>query len=109
LIIIGGIIIIILYITRVASNEKFKINIIISQTVIILLLITDELIIENQINENQEIIFILNLNKLSTIKIYNSKSIIITLFIILYLLLTIISVSKIIKQNKGPLRSKIYE
>nr|YP_011036729.1 NADH dehydrogenase subunit 6 [Xestocephalus limpidissimus]WRK21333.1 NADH dehydrogenase subunit 6 [Xestocephalus limpidissimus] len=109
LMMIGGMMIIIMYMTSITSNEKFKMNIMISMLIIILVTMSDELMIELQINENQEMINLINTEKLSMIKMYNNKSMLLTLMMILYLLLTMISISKIIKHNKGPLRSKYYE
>nr|YP_011036651.1 NADH dehydrogenase subunit 6 [Xestocephalus ishidae]WRK21255.1 NADH dehydrogenase subunit 6 [Xestocephalus ishidae] len=109
LMMIGGMMIIILYMTSITSNEKFKLNILMSITLLMMLIMSDELMIELQINENQEMIYMLNMEKFSMMKIYNKNSMKLSLMMILYLLLTMISVSKIIKHNKGPLRSKYYE
>nr|YP_011036742.1 NADH dehydrogenase subunit 6 [Xestocephalus cognatus]WRK21346.1 NADH dehydrogenase subunit 6 [Xestocephalus cognatus] len=109
LMMIGGMMIIIMYMTSITSNEKFKMNIMISTMMIIMMIMSDELMIELQISENQEMLKMLNMEKMSMIKMYNNKSMILTMMMITYLLLTMISISKIIKQNKGPLRSKYYE
>nr|YP_011036716.1 NADH dehydrogenase subunit 6 [Xestocephalus iguchii]WRK21320.1 NADH dehydrogenase subunit 6 [Xestocephalus iguchii] len=109
LMMIGGMMIIIMYMTSITSNEKFKMNIVITTTMIIMMLISEELMMELQINENQEMIYMMNMEKTSMIKMYNNKSMSLTLIMIMYLLLTMISISKIIKHNKGPLRSKYYE
>jgi len=60
------------------------------------------------INENQNLINQNELNN-SLMKIYNFKSLYITLILVLYLLLTIISVSKVVKFFEGPLRIFNYE
>lgn len=93
---------------RIASNEKFKININIVILILILIIIQDEIIIVNQINENQEI---LNYREIdfSLTKIYNPKSNLLTIILAIHLLLTIISVTKMVKHNKGPLRKINYE
>ena len=91
----------------IASNEKIKTNYKILTISIILIMIADEIIIENQSQEIQKFL-IEKLTENSITKIYN-KTILITLTIILYLLLTIISISKIVKIHEGPLRSKTYE
>ena len=95
------------YMRRVASNEKFKINFKLLTLLVILIIISDEIILNNTPKENEEFT-IDNLEKLSTRKIYR-KTIIIIILIVLYLLLTISSVSKIVKIQEGPLRSKTYE
>lgn len=104
LIIIGGLLIIFIYIRRIASNEKFKLKINLFLITIIIIIYLDEIILENQTNENQNLFFQRN-NDLTLIKIYNSKSIIVTIILVIYLLITIISVSKIVKHYKGPLRA----
>lgn len=108
LVIIGGLLILFIYITRLVSNEKFKFNpIILFLNGIILIII---LLIN--LNENfnftllnkPRIIFIYNLNN-NFRKFITSNSIIIIL-IIIYLLITIIAVVKISTFKSGPLRQK---
>lgn len=106
LIIIGGLLILFIYIRRLASNEKFKINIKIIILLLIIFAFIDEFLQERQINETQNIIRIEITEHLSIGKLYNKKSISITLIIVMYLLLTIIVVTKIVKHYEGPLRSK---
>lgn len=108
LIIVGGLLILIMYIRRVASNEKFKINLNISLLFFIRILYIDEFIRDYVINENQNLIEQNDLN-LSLLKIYNMKSIYITLILVIYLLLTILSVSRVVKFFEGPLRIFSYE
>lgn len=109
IIIIGGLLILFTYIRRIASNEKFKVKLNLTVILIILILWWDEKLIDNFINDDIKIITI-NESRISLAKIYNSKSILITIILVIYLLLTIISVSKIVKHYKGPLRSyKKYE
>lgn len=109
IIIIGGLLVIFMYIRRIASNEKFKPRINVVLILIIILIISDEIIFRNQIIENQELLQRRNLN-FSITKIYSEKSIILTIMLVLYLLLTIISVTKIVKHHKGPLRAiNLYE
>nr|ATC73005.1 NADH dehydrogenase subunit 6 [Empoasca sp. EMHAU_031203] len=104
LMMIGGLLIIFSYISSIASNEKFKLNINVTFLLVSILMVTDEFILETQINENQEI----SCNKfmdLSMIKIYGQKSMFMTILLVIYLLVTMISVSKIVNHHKGPLRS----
>lgn len=98
-----------MYIRRIASNEKFSINLNLTLIFILIIIYIEELILENQLNEFQIINLTETQETLSIIKLYNKKSIIITIFIVLFLLLTIISVSKIVLHHKGPLRIKTYE
>nr|YP_010582906.1 NADH dehydrogenase subunit 6 [Aguriahana juglandis]UGN61326.1 NADH dehydrogenase subunit 6 [Aguriahana juglandis] len=100
---IGGLLIMFMYMSSIASNEKFKININMIFVMLIMLIISDEMLISSQINEKQEITETGNLN-FSLTKIYNEKSMMFTVLLVLYLLLTMISVTKMVKHNKGPLR-----
>nr|QZZ18328.1 NADH dehydrogenase subunit 6 [Kaukania anser] len=104
LMMIGGLLIIFSYISSIASNEKFKIKFNLTFIFIILILIADEMILMNQIDEIQSMNFSSELN-FSLTKIYNLKSMYITIFLVIYLLITMISVSKMVKHHEGPLRS----
>uniref|UniRef100_UPI003001FC08 NADH dehydrogenase subunit 6 n=1 Tax=Limassolla uncata TaxID=3019672 RepID=UPI003001FC08 len=104
LMMIGGLLILFTYMSSMASNEKFKIKLNMMFLLIIIFLMMDEMIMQNQIKET------MSLNKfflsdLSLMKIYNNKSMMLTLMMILYLLLTMISVTKMVKHHKGPLRN----
>lgn len=92
----------------IASNEKFKTNLNLTFCFIILLVIMEEMINENLVDEKERLIINYKL-RFSLIKIFNLKSIYITFILVIYLLLTIISVSKIVKLNEGPLRKFNYE
>nr|QUI77242.1 NADH dehydrogenase subunit 6 [Empoascanara wengangensis] len=104
LMMIGGLLIIFMYMSSIASNEKFKIKINFTMIIFIIFMISDELLVENQLSETQEILLSYN-NDLSLIKMYNTKSMIMTVMMVLYLLITMICVSKIVKHHEGPLRS----
>lgn len=112
LIIIGGILILFIYITRIASNEKFKFSTPIT-IVYLITLITATIssfndpffwnlkLINNETNKLDSIIqFYLNLNKFTNYP--NNSMIYLT---IIYLFVTLIAVVKITKKNKGPLRT----
>nr|YP_010809161.1 NADH dehydrogenase subunit 6 [Anaka burmensis]UNZ99520.1 NADH dehydrogenase subunit 6 [Anaka burmensis] len=108
LMMIGGLLILFSYMSSIASNEMFKIKINLLLLFIFMMIYIDEMFINNQINENQNLIFI-NINDLSMTKIYNLKSMMLSMFLVLYLLLTMISVSMIVKHYAGPLRNYNYE
>nr|QZZ18237.1 NADH dehydrogenase subunit 6 [Alebroides salicis] len=108
LMMVGGLLILIMYMTSIASNEKFKLNINLSLMLIIMLIYTESMMSENLTNENQNLLFNQELN-FSLLKIYNIKSMYITLMLVIYLLLTMMSVSKIVKFFEGPLRMFSYE
>nr|UGN61378.1 NADH dehydrogenase subunit 6 [Typhlocybinae gen. 1 sp. 2 BY-2021a] len=105
---IGGLLIMFMYMSSIASNEKFMININMTLMIIIMLTVQDELMIINQMNEDQEMMKPNEMN-FSMTKIYNNKSMMLTIMLALYLLLTMISITKIVKHNKGPLRKMNYE
>ena len=111
LIIIGGILVLFIYITRVASNEKFKWNFrffpffIISGIILISLLIFDYFF--NQLLNTINNFYLFNTNQLLSLNKYISfPNIILILLVILYLLITLIAVVKITNLKHGPLRQK---
>nr|WRY72419.1 NADH dehydrogenase subunit 6 [Eurhadina rubra] len=103
---IGGLLIMFMYMSSIASNEKFKFKLNLTLLIIILVMISDEMMMQNQINEIQEINETKNL-ELSLTKIYNNKSMMMTILLVMYLLLTMISVTKMVKHHKGPLRTNL--
>nr|YP_010583114.1 NADH dehydrogenase subunit 6 [Opamata lipcowa]UGN61560.1 NADH dehydrogenase subunit 6 [Opamata lipcowa] len=101
---IGGLLIMFMYMSSIASNEKFKLKMNLTVILILTMIIHEEMLWKNQIDENQGM-----LNSaawdLSLMKIYNKKSMSITIMLVLYLLLTMISVTKMVTHHKGPLRA----
>nr|ATF28640.1 NADH dehydrogenase subunit 6 [Phlogotettix sp. EMHAU-15090801] len=104
LMLIGGLLILFMYMSSIASNEKFTPNIMIMLMTMIIIFPIEEMMNEIQINEKQE--KFIKEETMTLTKIYNEKSMLITLMMFIYLLLTMIAVTKIIKIYKGPLRSK---
>nr|YP_009170629.1 NADH dehydrogenase subunit 6 [Phlebotomus chinensis]WPV76924.1 NADH dehydrogenase subunit 6 [Phlebotomus sichuanensis]ALF07245.1 NADH dehydrogenase subunit 6 [Phlebotomus chinensis]WPV76937.1 NADH dehydrogenase subunit 6 [Phlebotomus sichuanensis]WPV76950.1 NADH dehydrogenase subunit 6 [Phlebotomus sichuanensis]WPV76963.1 NADH dehydrogenase subunit 6 [Phlebotomus sichuanensis] len=114
---LGGMLILFIYVTSLASNEMFSFS---SQTllitisilflIIINLLFIDKSIFLHYIN-NTEMINFFNLkflfkeNFLNLNKLYNFSTNLIMLMMVMYLLLTLIIIVKITNFNKGPLRS----
>lgn len=122
LIFLGGILILFIYITSIASNEIFKFHInkkIIFIFFCLLIIFIFLLIFSNYNNilinkilnlENQSILDFNNLifeNNLTLNKLYNFPTNIITILLINYLFLTLIVTVKITNIFEGPLRSKI--
>lgn len=107
LIFIGGILILFIYISRIASNEKFHILNILSTTIIIiiriLIVIKLKLNLEYSLYNNNivplELYYNITINKL-----YSLPSGMLTLIIVIYLLFTLIVVSNIIGNKFSPLR-----
>nr|WRK21515.1 NADH dehydrogenase subunit 6 [Selenocephalus sp.] len=104
LMLIGGLLILFMYMSSIASNEKFSHNIMIMLIVIFLIVPMEELMFETQMNETMEMLT--KPESITLMKIYNEKTLMITVFMFMYLLLTMIIVTLIIKVFKGPLRSK---
>ena len=114
---LGGILILFIYITSLASNEFFFFNIKILLligsfflTICISIYFIDKNIIyfyqENiEIKLNNVIINYINENFLNLNKLYNFPINFITILLINYLFLTLIVIVKITNINKGPLRA----
>nr|YP_011036638.1 NADH dehydrogenase subunit 6 [Planaphrodes nigricans]WRK21242.1 NADH dehydrogenase subunit 6 [Planaphrodes nigricans] len=106
LMMIGGLLILFMYMSSIASNEKLKFKIKLMLLMPIFFLITDEMMNQNQTSENQEMLMTISKEKISMMKLYNKKSMMITMMMVMYLLLTMICISKIVKIHEGPLRTK---
>nr|QNP09854.1 NADH dehydrogenase subunit 6 [Ochthebius sp. IBE<ESP> AN164] len=110
LIMIGGMLVLFMYMTSIASNEKFKFNlkllllllIIIIMLVIMMTLMDKSLIMINCFNNNIN----MNMNYMMMSKFYNTPSNNIMFMMIIYLLITMIAVVKITEFKSGPLRQK---
>nr|YP_010626100.1 NADH dehydrogenase subunit 6 [Fibla pasiphae]WBK02911.1 NADH dehydrogenase subunit 6 [Fibla pasiphae] len=107
LVMIGGMMILFIYMTSLASNEKYYFSSLYFFLNLTMLLFSIILILMiyyynfSMINLNNEINLMFNLNKL-----YNLNSKNITLISIIYLLITLIIIIKITNKNLGPLRQK---
>lgn len=108
----GGLIIIFIYISRIASNEKFKFSLkllIYSILILIILLIVKDL---NLLFSNKWIETTLNIQnneeKYSIIKFLISNKKLLSTLLIFVILLTLISVTNIVNSFEGPLK-KTYE
>lgn len=112
---LGGILVLFIYITRIASNELFKpksiilvISIIIVIIFSLILVIVDKIIFLDSIKNTET----MNINNsinyqeitISLEKLYNKPTSIITIIIIIYLFLTLVAVVKITNINQGPIR-----
>nr|YP_010166631.1 NADH dehydrogenase subunit 6 [Hydroporus signatus]QRV62722.1 NADH dehydrogenase subunit 6 [Hydroporus signatus] len=119
LIMIGGMLILFMYMTSLASNEKFMYskNIILLIFIVIMftmiMYMTNDFMIINYIQKNSNIFESLNNcsmqnneNLNSLYMLYNSPNYLINILMINYLLITLIAVVKITKSNTGPLRQK---
>nr|YP_009712015.1 NADH dehydrogenase subunit 6 [Gastrophysa polygoni]QGA74025.1 NADH dehydrogenase subunit 6 [Gastrophysa polygoni] len=113
LIMIGGMLILFIYMTSIASNEKFKFSsklmmfFMFMNILMILLLLMDFFYFNFKINMID--IYNQNLNynfKMSMNKYMNYPQNFIMLMTIIYLLITLIMIVKITSMYKGPLRQK---
>nr|YP_010946632.1 NADH dehydrogenase subunit 6 [Margattea nimbata]WGO57350.1 NADH dehydrogenase subunit 6 [Margattea nimbata] len=108
LIFIGGMLILFIYVTSLASNEMISLS---KKTLIIMLMFTVILLISTnfiQMNLNTQDNFLFtNMNNSlnnQTMKLYNLPTQLITILLGSYLFLSLIAVVKIINIFKGPLR-----
>lgn len=107
LVIIGGLLILFIYITRVASNEKFKFStiLILPPTVRAIFIIIINLDITNiYLKINETLKFNYNIPTFLLNKYFNFPSSRMALFLIIYLLLTLVVIVKLTKKNIGPIR-----
>nr|YP_003204949.1 NADH dehydrogenase subunit 6 [Ditaxis biseriata]ACO92613.1 NADH dehydrogenase subunit 6 [Ditaxis biseriata] len=114
LIMIGGMLVLFIYVTSLASNELFNFSMN-SLIMYMLLLISFNLML---IFNDQYLMLISNLetiifnkmnmlnyeNNIDLIKLYNNSTMNITIMMIMYLLMTLIIIIKITNINYGPLR-----
>nr|ALO76969.1 NADH deshydrogenase subunit 6 [Scraptia sp. SCR03] len=108
LILIGAMLILFIYMTSLASNEKFSINIKLTAlfSVMMLILLLNMFIPTNEIVLNSEMLTqpILSYYTSSITKYLSFPSNMIFIFMIIYLFLTLIAIVKITNFKKGPLR-----
>nr|YP_010538730.1 NADH dehydrogenase subunit 6 [Emarginoptyx trilucida]UYE92341.1 NADH dehydrogenase subunit 6 [Emarginoptyx trilucida] len=111
IVMVGGMLILFIYMTSVASNEKFsfsKINMFILSTmslIITLSILTDQILnFINSMNSDLTIYNNMITFKLSLNKFIMYPMMMMSLTLIIYLLITLIAVSKITNIQSGPLR-----
>nr|YP_010688338.1 NADH dehydrogenase subunit 6 [Mylabris phalerata]WBR65766.1 NADH dehydrogenase subunit 6 [Mylabris phalerata] len=111
LILVGGMLILFIYMTSVASNEKFNLKI--SLLLFMLMAMFTGLMMSffNQYTQDSliknELTFMENFNlNFSMIKFVSFPMNLILLFMIIYLFLALIAIVKIINRKQGPLRPK---
>nr|YP_009706297.1 NADH dehydrogenase subunit 6 [Cyclommatus strigiceps vitalisi]ASF90510.1 NADH dehydrogenase subunit 6 [Cyclommatus strigiceps vitalisi] len=110
IIMIGGMLVLFLYMTSVASNEKFKFkwmlgifSTFIMFIIMFLFIIPDSWLFSNKIM-NQEFLSEISEFTLSLNKFFNKPLIIMPTLLIIYLLITLIAVIKITYIKYGPMR-----
>nr|YP_010526601.1 NADH dehydrogenase subunit 6 [Megaxyela euchroma]UXP85893.1 NADH dehydrogenase subunit 6 [Megaxyela euchroma] len=119
LIMLGGMLVLFIYMTSLASNEMFNMSTkLIIMMIMFFMLMTlimyfNDLFYSSFSMFNKEMINLISSETINNLesnlmvnKIYNKPSMLITLMLINYLFLTLIIVVKITNINMGPLRSK---
>ena len=115
---LGGLLVLFIYVSRIASNELFKTNyklISLFLTLSLLIILTSIFININRLKLNYshkseiEIINFLNIffnndNKINLSKLYNNQTFILIIILIIYLFITLVAVVKITNIYFGPLR-----
>nr|WEG23147.1 NADH dehydrogenase subunit 6 [Bithia sp. 1 HNL-2023a] len=115
LIFIGGMLVLFIYVTSLASNEMFKFSIKLLMISIAILMTSLTMMITLDKNllfqyKNLEILSLYKLNSyimensLSLNKLYNYPMNLLTILLMNYLFITLIAIVKITKMFKGPLR-----
>nr|YP_010946918.1 NADH dehydrogenase subunit 6 [Salganea raggei]WGO57675.1 NADH dehydrogenase subunit 6 [Salganea raggei] len=110
LIFLGGMLVLFIYVTSLASNEMFILS---TKLMLLLLMLMPPMIIylESKFNlNNQETFMFIIINNITTLpllKLYNYPTGIMTIMMVLYLLITLLVVIKITNIFKGPLRQMI--
>nr|AXS65838.1 NADH dehydrogenase subunit 6 [Curculionoidea sp. 29 KM-2017] len=100
LVMVGGMLILFLYMTSIASNEKFSLNM---KSIIIMIMIFIPIKF-NYFNLNLNNILINKKIEFMLTKFYYFPLNLLLMLIIIYLLITMIAIVKICKTWKGPLR-----
>nr|YP_009185902.1 NADH dehydrogenase subunit 6 [Olophrum piceum]ALO70799.1 NADH deshydrogenase subunit 6 [Olophrum piceum] len=112
LIMVGGMLVLFIYMTSIASNEKFEYSnkifmvIFLLLSMMILMYLNMDLFFMNMNNFNMESIKIKSSLNLSLSKFLNFPSNMMLFLMIIYLFITLIAVVKITNINIGPLRQK---
>nr|UPX88327.1 NADH dehydrogenase subunit 6 [Coenosia pumila] len=115
LVFLGGMLVLFIYVTSLASNEmfSFSIKLILMATIIFMMSMLLLMFIDKNIMlmySNYETLSIMNMksfmmeNSLSINKLYNYPNNLLTMLLMNYLLVTLIAIVKITKMHNGPLR-----
>nr|QNJ60039.1 NADH dehydrogenase subunit 6 [Chortophaga viridifasciata] len=112
---LGGMLVLFIYITSIASNEMFTIKSI--SMIIMLVLTTITMLILNMLEKTTFIDMMkntetMNINQsinyqemtMSLMKLYNNPTIVITMMMMIYLFIALLAVVKITNINQGPIR-----
>nr|YP_009294826.1 NADH dehydrogenase subunit 6 [Parapoynx crisonalis]AMT85323.1 NADH dehydrogenase subunit 6 [Parapoynx crisonalis] len=116
---LGGLLVLFIYVSSLASNEMFKISMKLKMLFLILFLIMMPISFINNYNLNwlnlsnnsnemnnffNMFLFFNNENKINLSKLYNNQTFLIMIMMVIYLFITLIAVVKITNIFYGPLR-----
>merc|ERR1739842_31060 len=101
---LGGVIILIIYIRTLAANEKFSLLNIRSRKVIFFLFLR---LLLSVLIKHKNIFNFVRLNNTAVGILYESSNFTLLLFLIIYLLLTLVCVVKLVKFESGPLIKRL--
>nr|YP_009128669.1 NADH dehydrogenase subunit 6 [Eucryptorrhynchus scrobiculatus]AJR19212.1 NADH dehydrogenase subunit 6 [Eucryptorrhynchus scrobiculatus]AJZ71912.1 NADH dehydrogenase subunit 6 [Eucryptorrhynchus scrobiculatus]UNO31868.1 NADH dehydrogenase subunit 6 [Eucryptorrhynchus scrobiculatus] len=114
LIMIGGMLVMFIYMTSIASNEKFKMpkKILLFCSIycmlLIIILLNLDKFFSNFMNlsiDSTQLLY-LSMNNISLSKFFNFPGMFIMIFLMIYLLITLIAIVKIVGKSSGTLRQK---
>nr|AZQ21627.1 NADH dehydrogenase subunit 6 [Mythimna pallidicosta] len=118
---LGGLLVLFIYVSSIASNEMFNFMINMKKMFfisLILMMITQFIYMNNlswmnlsmnsdMNNFNQLILFINNENKINLSKLYNNQTFMMMMMLVIYLFVTLIAIVKITNIFYGPIRSSL--
>nr|WAR69104.1 NADH dehydrogenase subunit 6 [Papilio helenus] len=122
LVFLGGLLVLFIYVSSVASNEMFNMNYFMKNTMFLLFLMSLILSLQYMYNLNwlnfsinyemknltNFFIFFNNENKINLTKLYNKQTYFLMMMLIIYLFITLVAIVKITNIFFGPLRSTNY-
>nr|UCU06890.1 NADH dehydrogenase subunit 6 [Potamometra linnavuorii] len=107
LVMLGGMLVLFMYMASIASNEIMKFSLKILLLMMTMFIMSNLLInLEVETMASPNMYFIENQNNMSMMKLFNSKTSIITILLATYLLITMIYVIFITNMFEGPMRKK---
>nr|YP_008475493.1 NADH dehydrogenase subunit 6 [Agrotis ipsilon]AGT18658.1 NADH dehydrogenase subunit 6 [Agrotis ipsilon]UIF93636.1 NADH dehydrogenase subunit 6 [Agrotis ipsilon]UTT74688.1 NADH dehydrogenase subunit 6 [Agrotis ipsilon] len=118
---LGGLLVLFIYVSSIASNEMFKPMINIKKICyfsLIMIMMIQYMYMNNILwmnlsmnadmnNFNEMILFFNNENKINLSKLYNNQTFLIMMMLVIYLFITLIAVVKITNIFYGPIRSSL--
>nr|AYW52269.1 NADH dehydrogenase subunit 6 [Cassidinae sp. ACP-2018] len=103
LVMVGGMLVLFLYMTNVASNEKFNLS---NKLMMIMIMMLPMMMLMNLLLQQPFNIIEQKINKMMINKLFNQPFNMIIMMLMIYLLITMIMTVKMTELSKGPLRMK---